>query len=70
MEILLETQHKIMTDSEAKAEAIVQKFKESHKTKKSTITKKVKKGIKYWIIQVIVEEAVEKDMFDMYLAEE
>lgn len=67
---LLEETKKFMTDSESKATDIVEGFKQSHKIKKSSIVKKVKKNVEYWIVTVTLEVNSEKELFEIYLAEE
>lgn len=55
-----------LADSEQQAEAIVEKYKEEYTVKKSTIDKKVKKGVEYWKVQIVVDHVTEKDAFSMY----
>jgi len=69
LNILLGQSFKHMAGSEAAAKRIVEDYKSQYEIKKSSITKKVKKGMEYWIVTVEVDHVVEKDAFEMYFGE-
>lgn len=66
LNILVGQSYTHMVGSEEQAEVVVEKYKEQHTVKKSTIDKKVKKGQEFWEVKVEVEHLSKKEAFDTY----
>lgn len=66
LNILLGQSFTHMVGSEQQAKDVVEGYKREYTIKKSTISKKVKKGQEYWTVKVEVDHVVEKDAFEMY----
>jgi hypothetical protein len=59
-----------MAGSEFQAKQIVENYREGgHEIKKSSVTKKVKKGVEYWIANITVTHVAEKEAFDVNFGE-
>lgn len=69
LNILLGQSFKHLAGSEAAAKKIVEDYKSKYEIKKSSTTKKIKKGIEYWIVTVEVSHVEEKEAFEMYFGE-
>ena len=69
LDILLEQTFVHMVGSEQQADDVIENYKSKHSIKKATTDKKVKKGMEYWKVTVVVEHASEKDSFDAYFGE-
>ena len=64
---LLDITERYIVDTEEKAEALVAKIKEENtgSVKQSSINKKVKKELEYFIVTIKVEHGSEKELFEM-----
>ena len=64
---LLDITERYIVDTEEKAEALVTKIKEENigNVKQSSINKKVKKELEYFIVTIKVEHGSEKELFEM-----
>jgi hypothetical protein len=69
LNILLGQSFSHMAGSEEAAKRIVEDYKSQYEIKKSLITKKVKKGVEYWVVSVTIDHVVEKEAFEMYFGE-
>lgn len=70
LNVLLNQSFVHLAGSEEAAKSIVENYKsEYEEIKKSSITKKVKKGIEYWVVSVTVNHIIEKDAFEAYFGE-
>jgi len=70
LNVLLNQSFTHMADTETAANKIVEDYKAEYTIKKSSITKKVKKGIEYWVVSITVEHVSEKDSYETYFGEE
>ncbi len=59
--------HLVGTEEEGKE--VVERYRKDFEIKKSSLQKKVKKGVEYWVVKVDVTFVNEKEAFDMYLGE-
>lgn len=66
LNILLGQSFSHMVGSEEQANEVVENYKSEYTVKKSTIDRKSKKGMEYWVVKVEVTHVVEKDAFEMY----
>jgi hypothetical protein len=69
LNILLGQSFTHMVGSESQAKRVVEDYKAEYTIKKSTIDKKVKKGMEYWKVTVVIDHVSEKDAFGMYFDE-
>jgi hypothetical protein len=69
LNVLMGQVFKHMAGSEEGAKKIVEDYRKEYDIKKSSVQRKVKKGLEHWIVTVEVSFISEKDAFDQNFGE-
>jgi hypothetical protein len=69
LNVLMGQVFKHMSGSEEGAKKIVEDYRSEYDIKKSSVQRKVKKGVEYWVVTVEVSFISEKDAFDSNFGE-